>query len=195
MAKISPASADPRPRRSDRTRAAILDAAQRLFAEHGYEGATIRDIAAAASIDPSLVMRYFGSKDDLFVAAAVIDLSLPDLSAVRRSDVGAALTRHFLAMWESKDGKSASAILLRSAASNAYAAARVREVFLAQLVPMIAGLGRRKDAALRAGLVVTQLLGLALCRYILKIPPVAALSADQVVQHVAPTIQRYAVGP
>jgi AcrR family transcriptional regulator len=183
-----------RPRRSVRTRAAILDAAQRLFALHGYERTTIRDVAAEAAIDPSMVMRYFGSKDELFVASAVMDLTLPDLGAVAAADVGATLTRHFLGMWEGQDGKSASAILLRSAASNEYAARRVREVFAAQIVPMVARVGGRNDVEVRAGLVMTQLLGLALCRYILQIPPVAGLSVEEVVKSIAPTIQRYATG-
>ena len=183
-----------RPRRSDRTRAAILDAAQRLFAAHGYERTTIRDVAAEAAIDPSMVMRYFGSKDELFVASAVMDLTLPDLGAVGATDVGATLTRHFLGMWEGQDEKSASAVLLRSAASNEYAARRVREIFAAQIVPMVSRLGGRKDVELRAGLVMTQLLGLALCRYILKIPSVAVLSVEEVVRDIAPTIQRYATG-
>jgi AcrR family transcriptional regulator len=184
----------PRPRRSDRTRAAILDAAQRLFAAHGFERTTIRDVAAEAAIDPSMVMRYFGSKDELFVASAVLDLTLPDLGAVKAADVGAILTRHFLGMWEGHDGKSASAVLLRSAASNEYAAQRVRDIFAAQIVPMVSRVGGRKDVELRAGLVMTQLLGLALCRYILKIPPVAGLSVEEVVHSVAPAIQRYATG-
>ena len=59
-----------KPTKSARTRSAILDAAQRLFAEHGYDGTTVRDIAAQASIDPAMVIRYFGNKDELFAQAA-----------------------------------------------------------------------------------------------------------------------------
>ena len=66
--------------KSDRTRAHILEAARLLFAEHGYEGASIRDVAARASIDPAMVIRYFHSKDELFARAAVVDLQLPALS-------------------------------------------------------------------------------------------------------------------
>ena len=56
--------------KSDRTRAQILAAAQALFAEHGYQNTTIRDVAARASIDPAMVIRYFQSKDELFARAA-----------------------------------------------------------------------------------------------------------------------------
>src|SRR3954468_1292530 len=95
--------AEVRPRRSDATRAAILAAARGRFAADGYERATIRAIAADASIDPAMVMRYFGNKEKLFAAAADFDLRLPDLSAVPPGEVGRALVRHFLDRWESDD--------------------------------------------------------------------------------------------
>jgi AcrR family transcriptional regulator len=178
-------------RKSDRTRAAILDAAQKLFAQHGHDRTTVRDIAAKASTDPALVIRYFGSKDELFVRAAAFDLRLPDLSKVKRSQIGDTLIRRFLELGEGFTGMT---VLLRSAASNDYAASRVRELFAAQVLPAFARVGSRSDAAERAGLVASQLLGLALCRYILKIPPVAEMSAEEIVKHIGPTIQRYASG-
>ena len=178
-------------RKSDRTRAAILDAAQKLFAQHGHDRATVRHIAAKASIDPALVIRYFGSKDELFVRAAAFDLRMPDLSKVKRSQIGDTLIRRFLELGEGFTGMT---VLLRSAASNDYAASRVRELFAAQVLPAFARVGSRADAAERAGLVASQLLGLALCRYILKIPPVAEMSAEEIVKHIGPTIQRYASG-
>jgi AcrR family transcriptional regulator len=178
-------------RKSDRTRAAILDAAQTLFAQHGHDRTTVRDIAAKASIDPALVIRYFGSKDELFVRAAAFDLRMPDLSKVKRSQIGDTLIRRFLELGEGFTGMT---VLLRSAASNDYAASRVRELFAAQVLPAFARVGSRADAAERAGLVASQLLGLALCRYILKIPPVAEMSAEEIVKHIGPTIQRYASG-
>jgi AcrR family transcriptional regulator len=178
-------------RKSDRTRAAILDAAQKLFAQHGHDRTTVRDIAAKASIDPALVIRYFGSKDELFVRAAAFDLRMPDLSKVKRSQIGNTLIRRFLELGEGFTGMT---VLLRSAASNDYAASRVRELFAAQVLPAFARIGSRAGAAERAGLVASQLLGLALCRYILKIPPVAEMSAEEIVKHIGPTIQRYASG-
>src|SRR4029453_10163492 len=178
-------------RKSDRTRAAILDAAQKLFAQHGHGRTTVRDIAAKASIDPALVIRYFGSKDELFLRAAAFDLRMPDLSKVKRSQIGDTLIRRFLELGEGFTGMT---VLLRSAASNDYAAGRWGELLGARFVPGVAGVGGRAEAAGRAGLVASQLLGLALCRYILKIPPVAEMSAEQIVKHIGPTIQRYASG-
>lgn len=177
--------------KSDRTRAEILVAAQRLFAERGYDGTTIRDVAAAASIDPAMVIRYFRNKDELFARAATINLKLPDLRAIAPDAIGDTLIRHFLELWEGPDAGKGMAILLRSATSNDFAAQKVREVFAAQVGRTIAAVGNRATAARRAGLVASQLLGLALCRYILKIPPVVALSRDEIIAHVGATLQRY----
>ena len=153
-------------RKSDRTRAAILGAAQKLFAEHGHERTTVREIAAKASVDPALVIRYFGSKDELFVRAAAFDLKVPDLDKINRSQIGETLIRRFLELGEGFTGMT---VLLRSAASNEYAAGRIRKLLAAQVVPAFARVGNRATARERAALVTSQLLGLALCRYILKI--------------------------
>src|SRR5215510_212651 len=92
---------EPTPRRSDATRAAILTAARERFAADGYDRATIRAIAGDAAIDPALVMRYFGNKEQLFAAAADFDLRLPDLGALPLAGVGSALVGHFIDRWES----------------------------------------------------------------------------------------------
>lgn len=180
-----------KPSKSDRTRAEILAAAQHLFAEHGYDGTTIRDVAARASIDPAMVIRYFHSKDELFARAASIDLRLPNLKSVQPSARGEALIRHFLALWEDAGSGKSMAIMLRSAASNDFAAKKVREVFAAQVGQAISAVGRRATAGRRAGLVASQLLGLALCRYILEIPPVVAMSREDIIAQVGATLQRY----
>ena len=180
--------------KSERTRAAILKAAQELFAAQGYERTTVRDIAARASIDAARVMRYFGSKDALFARAAHFDLRLPSLAEVAPSEIGAALVRHAIELWEGDHGRSSLVILLRAAASNDDAASKVRDVFAAQVMPALARAGGEAEARRRAGLVASQILGLALCRYILKLPPVVEMSPGDIVACVGPTIQRYAVG-
>jgi AcrR family transcriptional regulator len=75
-------------RSSEQTKAVILAAAREQFAKAGFERATIRAIAADANIDPSMVMRYFGNKDQLFAAAADFDLQIPDLSDTERGGLG-----------------------------------------------------------------------------------------------------------
>jgi AcrR family transcriptional regulator len=179
----------PKQTRSGRTRAAILAAARMLFAAQGYERTTVREIATRVGIDPALVIRYFGGKEALFAQAAVFDLRLPPLGEVAADARGEALVRHFLGVWE--DAGAGLPVLLRSAASNAYAAERLREVFAGQVVPAIARAIAAPDAPERAGLISSQLLGLALCRYVLKLPPVVAMAEDRIVSEVGRAIQRY----
>jgi AcrR family transcriptional regulator len=187
-------AATPSPsRRSDATRAAILVAARERFAAQGYERATIRGIAAAAGVDPALVMRYYGSKEKLFAAAAQFDLRMPDLSAVPRDRIGSALAEHFLGRWEEDDTLMA---LLRAGVTNKTAAGRLRGVFGAQVAPLIAALsGDPATAATRAGLVSSQVLGFALCRFVLRLPPIVAMSRAEAVGWLGPTLQRYLLGP
>ncbi|MGW6622667.1 TetR/AcrR family transcriptional regulator [Nocardia sp. NPDC055002] len=177
-------------RRSDATKAAILAAARARFAADGYAKATIRAIAADAEIDPSMVMRYFGSKDGLFAAAAQIALDLPDLSAADPNAMGELMIRRFLEIWEGNDN-TVLLILLRSSITDDAVAARFREIFADQVLPAVLRFGTPTDAPRRAALIVTQLLGLALCRYVLRLPPVVALTPRQIIEDIAPTLQRY----
>jgi AcrR family transcriptional regulator len=187
------ATRQPKPRRSDETRGRILAAARERFAKDGYERATIRAIATDASIDPALVMRYYGNKEGLFAAAAEFDLHLPPLADAPKAKIGERLVEHLLARWEEDDTLVA---LLRAAASNETAALRVRDIFASQVRTAVAALGGdQKLAATRAGLISSQILGFALCRYVLRLPPVVAMKRTDIVKWLAPTIQCYASGP
>lgn len=182
-----------RSRRSDATRAAILTAARERFAADGYERATIRAIAAGAGIDPALVMRYYGNKEKLFATAAEFDLHLPDLTGLPPEQVGERLVRHLLTRWETDDTLPA---LLRAATTNEPAAARMRVVFGQQLVPTVARIcPDSAEAARRAALLASQMLGLALCRYVLRLPPMVTMSADEMVNWLGPTVTRYLTAP
>ena len=174
-------------RSSEETKAVILAAARERFATTGYQAATIRAIAADAHIDPSMVMRYFGNKEQLFAAAAEFDLRFPDLSHVPRAELGAALVAHFLDRWTQDDGLI---VLLRSSTTNAEAAGRMQSIFADQLRPAIARL-KPVDPARCAGLIATQVLGMAMCRFVLKLPPIVAMSDDDLVHWLAPALQRY----
>ncbi|MGR4883441.1 TetR family transcriptional regulator [Streptomyces sp. LARHCF249] len=175
-------------RSSDHTRAAILHAARDRFAAQGYERTTIRAVAADAEIDPSMVMRYFGSKERLFDAALAVDLRLPDLAALPAAELPSALVRHFVARWEGEPGDDALLVLLRSAVTNDRAAARMRDVFATQVAPALAAALGPERAARVAGLVSAQLLGLALTRYLLRLPAVTSLTPDELVTGLAPAL-------
>jgi AcrR family transcriptional regulator len=177
-------------RSSEQTKAVILAAARERFASAGFERATIRAIAADADIDPSMVMRYFGSKDQLFAAAADFDLALPDLSDAAHDELGARLVAHFLDRWERDE---ALVVLLRSSATNPDAAQRMQAIFGGQLVPVVAKVNADAPER-RAGLIATQMLGLAWCRYVLALPSIVAMTHDEAVTWLGPCVQRYLDG-
>jgi len=177
-------------RSSAETKAVILAAARQRFAESGFERATIRAIAADANIDPSMVMRYFGSKDQLFAAASDLDLQIPICPTSNAISWVSAWSPHFLNRWE---GDEALIVLLRSSTTNPEAAQRMRGIFAGQLLPAVAKINPDASAR-RAGLVATQVLGMALCRYVLQVPPVVGMSRDELIAWLGPTVQRYLVG-
>ncbi|GGX02823.1 TetR/AcrR family transcriptional regulator [Streptomyces chryseus] len=194
MSDSSAPDAPPR-RRSDATKAAILDAARERFAADGYERATIRAIARDAGIDPSMVMRYYGNKEGLFAAASAFDLRMPDvgtiaeLGALPGRQVGAVLVEHFLDRWEADEVLTA---LLRVGVTNAAGAERMRAVFRDQLGPVAAGLSPDPgQAPSRAALVASQILGMAMARYVLRLPPAVEMTRQEVVDWLGPTVQRY----
>lgn len=174
------------------TKAVILAAARERFAADGYERATIRSIAADAGIDPSMVMRYYGNKEGLFAAAAEFDLDLPDLTQVPVEGIGAALADHFVERWERDE---ALLILLRAGVTNEAVAERMRTIFAAQLAPVIVkAIADPEQAPQRASLAASQVLGMALCRYVLAFPPLRAMTRHEVVEWIGPTLQRYLTG-
>jgi AcrR family transcriptional regulator len=181
-------------KKGERTKATILEAARELFGAVGYERTTIRDVADRAEIDPSMVIRYFVSKERLFAEAADFDLRLPDLSSVDRDNAGAVLVRHFISIWEGERAVPGMVVLLRSASSSEEAAQRMRSVFGKQVMPAIAHLAGGADAKQRAGLIAAQLLGLAFARYIMELPPLSTAKPDALISWVAPSVQRYLTG-
>jgi AcrR family transcriptional regulator len=181
--------------RSQGTRDRILEAARAMFAAHGYEGATLRNIAAQASTNVALVIRYFGSKEDLFAMAAHFDLQLPPLGELDRSRLGQVMVSHFLAIWEESRSSRELVALLRAAASYPTAKARMQQIFHDQLLDAIASLGfRPEESAMRAALVASQMLGFALIRYVLEFDT-RCLDRDTVVLVLGRTIQHYLTLP
>ncbi len=181
------------------TRQSILDAAQAVFAERGFDNASIRAIATAAKVDPALVHHYFGTKDKLFLASmnSPIDPAdlVPKAMAGPRDQAGERLVRMFLGVWDSPSGAAAVA-LLRSAMSNEWTARLMREFVITQVLRRaIAELGMDgEDAKLRTALVATQMAGIAVVRYILKVEPVASADSETLVRAIAPNVQRYLTG-
>ncbi|MFE0490879.1 TetR/AcrR family transcriptional regulator [Streptomyces griseoaurantiacus] len=180
-------------RRSDATRATILAAARERFAADGYQKATIRAIARDARIDPSMVMRYYGNKAGLFAAAVAIDPGLPGMTFDSPEEIGRTLVRHFLTLWEENEEFTA---LMRVGATDTAAAERMQVVLREQLIPLARRVGPDPEqAAARAALCASTVLGLALTRYVLRFPASVALGHEEIVDWLGPTLQRYLTAP
>ena len=177
--------------RSEATRGRILATARKQFAAEGYDRTTIRAVAAEAEIDPALVMRYFGSKDGLFAAAANFDLHLPDLRGEVPERRGLCLAQHFAKVWgaAADTGFNGMAILLRTAETNEGARQRVLDIFRDQVRPTIAAVAP-DHADARAALVSAHIFGFAYCRFVVQLPEMIAMSVPTLVAQLALSIQR-----
>ena len=181
--------------RSQATRDAILAAARSQFGARGFEATTIRSVAAEAGIHPSMVMRYYTSKDGLFDAAIDVDLNLPDLEQVPARRRGAVLARHLVERWEGQQADEGLILLLRSLATNPAAAARARAVFAGQVLRLVERIvPDPAEAPVRAAMVSSQVLGVALCRYVVKIPPLADMAPDTLVTTLSSPLQHHLTG-
>ncbi len=180
------------------SREAILSAARQAFARHGYDGATVRGIAAEAEVDPALVHHFFGSKQGLFVAAMQFPVDpatvLPVLLAPGVEGLGERLVRFFLSLWESTGDRSRFLGLIRGAVSHEESAALLREFVTREVLGRVAAAVNESQPELRATLVGSQMVGLAMARYIVKLEPLASANVETVVAAIAPTVQRYLAG-
>jgi AcrR family transcriptional regulator len=194
-----PARTGRRPGNPD-TRQAILDAARTTFAESGFDGSSIRRIAGRAGVDPALVHHYFGTKDDLFMATIEIPIDLPGLlrqvGATGPDGLGGRIVTMILTVWESPTGAGLAGWLRTALADEARARLLRQFVVGAVARPFAASLGiPEAEREQRAGLVMTQVLGLIVGRYLLFLEPVVSLPPAQLIASVGGTIQRYLTGP
>ena len=187
------------------TRETILAAARRRFAAHGYDAATIRSIAADAAVDPALVHHFFGSKEQLFAAAMrlpfapgeMITAALAPGSRAPGVSAGEQLIRTALRAWDDPVVRSTFLGLLRSALTSEQAARMLREFVSETIlgpVARVADTGDGADAEYRAGMVASQVLGLAVARFVLALGPVASASQEDLAATIGPTLQRYLTG-
>jgi AcrR family transcriptional regulator len=180
------------------TREAIAQAARRQFAELGYEPTTIRAIADEAGVDPALVMHFFDSKQKLFFSVMTLPFEpekvMPEILAGRRSQLGLRYARFAIGLFEDPRARGVMTGYLRAAASEPSAARMVRDQVTGRIVDAIAkGLGD-PDGRLRADLVVSQIIGLVMARYIIRVEPLASLPPEALIGALAPNLQRYLTG-
>jgi AcrR family transcriptional regulator len=180
------------------TRTAIHEAARRLFGMQGYDRTSVRQVAIEAGVDPALVIHYFGSKLELFVAAAELPAP-PELVVARlldgpRRSAGERLATFVLETLESEGGRERMLALVRAATSEPEAGRLMRERISADLLePVAAGIGG-DHAAYRASLVMMHIVGLAMARYVIAVEPLASLPPESVVAELAPRLQTCLTG-
>jgi AcrR family transcriptional regulator len=180
-----------KPRDGEATRSTILTIARSQFGARGFERTTIRSVASEVGVDPALVMHYFGSKAELFAAASRFDLKFPDLSDVAPDRIADVLLPVFIGVW----GPQGPLLpLLRAAATNRAAADALLEVFVEQVAPALAAVTPDR-AAERAALVGSQVLGIAMARYIVGVPALAGMDDATLTEWVRPVLARYLTGP
>jgi AcrR family transcriptional regulator len=185
-----------RPGASD-SRASILAAAQRLFAERGYDATSVRAVAAQARVDPALVLHFFGSKAELFASSLHLPLDPEEIEALAQGDrrtSGRRLAEFYLRRIF-RDRRATVLSLLRSAVSNPEAAAMLRRAIQGTVIAALERSLPGEEAALRGELCASHMMGLFLARHILGVEPLASEDDERLIEAVAPALQHYLSGP
>lgn len=181
------------------TRGVVLEAARAEFAARGYEKASIRGIARAAGVDSALVHHYFGTKDQLFRAALDFPLDprfiLDQILTGDREHVGERIARFALTLWQDPEIRDRLMATVRGAATNDQVAELLRGFMTRELISVAAERLEVPDPMLRAELVMSQLVGLAMARHVIGVQPLASTGIEELVALVGPTLQRYLTSP
>jgi AcrR family transcriptional regulator len=188
---VSTFSAEPtsREERRRRTEACILQEARRLFAEEGYERATIRAVAGRTGVDPALVMQYFGSKEGLFTAAMKGAHGGGSARTAPREEIPSAVLRDALAKFEETDDREAAVTLLRNFLTHPEAKRIMRDEVMCALIRDLARTIGGTDAELKAALLMSSVFGMALARYALELPGLANAPRADVERLLRPALQ------
>jgi AcrR family transcriptional regulator len=180
------------------SRDTVLSAAKQRFATEGYEKTTLRAIAQDAYVDPSMVLYLFGSKEELFRESLrlIIDPEVLVAALTGAADddphIGTRMVRTYLRIWETPDTAASMRAMLQSATSNSDAQDAFRGFMQSYVLTAVSdALGGGEQARLRAMLAATNLVGTAILRYVMRVPPLATLPADDVVKLIGPSVTRY----
>jgi AcrR family transcriptional regulator len=194
----APAKRGPgRPADGGDRRTAILAAAREQFAATGYAAASVRGIARQAGVDPALVHHYFGTKEQVFVAAMELPFQpgelLPQVLAGDPEGLGERLVRLFLGAWDNPDFRAPMLGMLRSAMTGEQGAAMLREFVGTALIGRVAEAVGPVDP-LRVQAAAAQMVGVVMLRHVVRLEPLASAPVDDVVALIAPAVQRHLLG-
>ncbi|MCA4133754.1 TetR/AcrR family transcriptional regulator [Arthrobacter sp. M4] len=181
------------------SRGHILATARHLFAEHGFEGTSLRQVAREAHVDPAMIHHYFTGKDELFALSVELPADPNQvLEGVDELDAGVraeAIVRAVLRLWDSPMQHALVAFVRGTIGSKSKTALMRQMVSRTILSRIMAGVpGSPHEVALRGDLVATQVMGLMLVRYVVRLEPLASATPEEVVRLVAPNVQRYLTG-
>ena len=183
------------------TREAILAAAREAFAERGFDRTSIRAIATSAGVDPALVHHYFGTKDELFLATVQAPMDpatlLPEVLNGPVDGMPERMLRAFLSAWDHPVTGAAALALIRSGLQHDWSARLLRELLTTRILRRVMGTLPidPAEAPLRGALVASQMIGLAMIRYVLKLEPLASADHETVTAAIAPNVRRYLFEP
>ncbi|WP_280261182.1 TetR family transcriptional regulator [Nocardia abscessus] len=176
----------------------ILAAARKSFAERGYNGTSLRSVAQAADVDPTLVNYYFSNKSGLLKAAleppAAFGERIAEAALVPLEQRGRAFVEAALRMWDDPATAEVLRSIILAASHEPFAMERLRSVFSALVLQIVSASLPHDEAEIRANLVSTQIVGLAMTRYVWAIDRIADIPSEQIIRLVAPTVQHYLTG-
>ena len=179
------------------TRTAIVDAARSSFAANGYDKSSLRGIARDAGVDPALVHHYFDGKAALFAETMAVPVNPAEVIARvldgGRDRLGWRLVETFLTVWEPPQRRDALVALVRSSMTSEEAARMLREFLGREVFGRIAASTGVPDPQLRGALAASQMIGLVMARYVVRVPGLADASRTQLVEHLGPVLQGYLV--
>ncbi len=180
------------------TKEKILAAARVQFARRGFESTTIRGIATSARVDPRLILHYFESKEGVFRAALGFPFDpgevIPQLLKPGVENLGIRLAKFFFELWDSPAGARAHA-MMRSVVSSDDAAALMRDFATREILGRLAQALELDHPQIRASLAASQLVGIAMLRYVVRVEPLASAPPARVARWIGPTLQRYFTDP
>lgn len=175
------------------TREEILEAARRRFAEQGYDGATVRAIAADAGVNAALLHHFFGTKQRLFAASMNLPVDpgelVPRILEGPEEEIGERLVRAFLGLWQAPDGRAPFLAMIRSATTNEQVATMMRQFLERAVLARVAE--ARGVPKVRVAGIAAQMIGFALLRYVIGLPPLVNASEEEIVAMLAPVAQYY----
>lgn len=177
------------------TRGEILRAARESFAGKGFTATSMRAVARGAGVDAALVHHYFDSKDELFIESMALPIDPRQVAAHvldgPREELGRRIITVFLTVWESPDGQQRMKAIMRSVVSDDGVARSMREGIGRLIIEPVGQALGVPDAQLRVSLVATQLIGIAMTRYLVELEPVASADVAELIERMAPAIQHY----